>query len=93
MKEAVEMGGSQPPPHLYRFFHIFSRTYPYISFCVVCVCCALLCGVRVLSSFVSCKRQTGHRTCKQDPSQEIRQANIRLHKSDMLSIDQNAFPK
>ena len=43
---------------------------PCISFCVARVCCALLCGARVLCSFVSCKRQT----CRQAPSQEIRQA-------------------
>ena len=60
-------------PHLYCCCDI-SRAYPYISFCVACVCCALLCGVRVLCSFVSCKRQTGQRTCRQAPSQEIRQA-------------------
>ena len=36
-------------------------------------CCALLCGARVLSS-VSRKRQTGQRTCRQAPSQEIKQA-------------------
>ena len=45
--------------------------YPYTSFCGACVCCALLCGVRVLCSFVSCKRQTGQHTCRQAPSQEI----------------------
>ena len=51
-----------------------------IWFCCVVfearVCCALLRGARVLYSFVSCtcKRQTGQRTCRQAPSQEIRQA-------------------
>ena len=42
---------------------------PCISFCVARVCCALLCGARVLCSFVGCERQTGQRTCRQAPSQ------------------------
>ena len=84
---AIEMGGAAPcRPHLYRFFHIFSRVCIHaslfvwracVSLCVARVCCALLCGARVLCSFVSCKRQT----CRQAPSQDIRQAHIRFPKS------------
>ena len=68
MKEAIEMG-----PHLYCCCDI-SRAYPYMSFCTAYVCCALLCGLRVLCSVVNCKRQAGQRTCRQAPSQESRQA-------------------
>ena len=77
MKEAIEMWGRRgtAPPHRYCCCDI-SRVYPCVSFCVARACCALLCGARVLCSFVSCtcKRQTGQRTCRQAPSQEIRQA-------------------
>jgi hypothetical protein len=44
-------------------------TVRYDHLCVARVCCALLCSARVLSS-VSRKRQT----CRQAPSQDIRQA-------------------
>ena len=71
-----------PPPHRYCCCDI-SRVCIHaslfvwracVSLCVARVCCALLCGARVLCSFVGCKRQTGQRTCRQAPSQEIRQA-------------------
>ena len=82
MKEAIRDGGGAlhaPPLHLYCCCDI-SRVCIHaslfvwracVSLCVARVCCALLCGARVLCSFVSCKRQT----CRQAPSQEIRQAS------------------
>ena len=66
------------PPHFSCFCHIdlpcISSCVCVVLFCVARVCCALLCGARGLCSFVGCKRQT----CRQAPSQEIRQAHIRF---------------
>ena len=69
---------------------VISRVYLHICLFVWRACVVLFCvaRARVLSS-VSLRRQT----CRQAPSQEIRQAHIRFHKSDMLSTSQNTFPK
>ena len=61
-----------PPPHLYRFFHIFSRVYPCISFCVARVCCALLCGARVLCSFCQLHMQAPDRAAHLQASSQPR---------------------
>ncbi len=77
MKDAMEMVRGRPPISIAA---VISPVHTHTSLFVWRSCAfALLCGVRVLCSFVSCKRQTGQRTCRQAPSQEIRQANICLH--------------
>ena len=77
---AIEMRGRRAAPAPLSLLSYQAPVYIpcvcVVLFCVARVCCALLCGARVLCSFVSCtcKRQTGQRTCRQAPSQEIRQA-------------------
>ena len=80
---AIAMRGRCPCISIASF--ISSSCIIHAIVCVCCsfvrrACCALLCGARVLCSFVGCKRQT----CRQATSQEIRQAHIRFCKSRLL---------